>query len=397
MKWWPTKEQPHPKTALVLPGGGARAAYQVGVLRAIARLLPKHSPTPFPIITGTSAGSINATALAIHALNFRKGVIRISRVWENFHVQQVFRADTLGLARNSLHWLATLVLGGLGKYNPNALLDRAPLEPLLQRSLPCHKIREAIDSGALQALGITANGYTSGHSVTFFQGIDSLQAWDRERRIGIPAEITIDHLLASSAIPFIFAAVRLGQEYFGDGSMRQIAPLSPAVHLGANKILVVGIRKKQNDGDLELDNMCYPSLAEVAGNVLNSIFLDSLDTDLERLERINKTISLIPDRRLEQGGITLRPIEVLNISPSVSIDKIADRHAKLLPRPLQFFMRGVGAYGGHGASLLSYLLFEREFCRDLIALGFHDAMAVQEDIRAFLDISEDATSYTCKS
>ena len=396
MKWWPTKEEPHPKTALVLPGGGARAAYQVGVLRAIARLLPKRSPTPFPIITGTSAGSINATALAIHALDFRKGVIRISRVWENFHVNQVFRADSLGLARNSLHWLATLTLGGLGKYNPSALLDRAPLEPLLQRSLPCHLIQEAIDSGALHALGITANGYTSGHSVTFFQGADSLQTWDRERRIGIPAAITIDHLLASSAIPFIFSAIRLEQEYFGDGSMRQIAPLSPAVHLGANKILVVGIRKKQNGDDHKGRELCYPSLAEVAGNVLNSIFLDSLDTDLERLARINKTISLIPDRRLEQGGITLRPIEVLNISPSVSIDEIAEHHAKLLPRPLQFLMRGLGAYGGHGASLLSYLLFEREFCRDLIALGFHDAMAVQEDIKAFLSIEENPSGQACK-
>lgn len=390
MLWWSKKEQPDLKTALVLPGGGARGAYQVGVLRAIAHLLPKDAPTPFPIITGTSAGSINATALAINAGHFRKGVLLINRVWGNFHVDQVFRADTLGLTRTGTHWLAALMLGGLGKRNPVSLLDRAPLVPLLQHYLPCDRIQDAIDSGALHALGITANSYDTGHSVTFFQGVDSLEPWDRQRRVGYPARITIDHLMASSAIPFMFSAVKIGNEYFGDGSVRQIAPLSPAVHLGANKILVVGIRKRLTGPEDHRKRRDYPTLAEIAGNILDSIFLDSLYTDLERLQRINKTISLIPDRRLEQGGVSLRPLDVLTISPSQSIDKIAERYVHLLPKPLIFLLRGVGAMGGHGATLISYLLFEKQFCRELMALGFRDAMARREDITQFLELEEPA-------
>ncbi len=384
MFWWLKKEQAPPMIALVLPGGGARAAYQVGVLRAVARLLPRDAPLPFPIVTGTSAGSINATALAIHARTFRKGVLRISRVWENFHVNQVFRADTLGLLKTGAHWLAALAVGGLGRYNPYALLDRSPLYPLLNRYIPTERIQEAIDAGVLRALAVTASSYKTGHSVTFYQGVAELAPWNRQRRLGRPAQITIDHLMASSAIPFIFSAVRIGNEYFGDGSMRQIAPLSPAVHLGADRLFVVGIRKQYNGEDDEEEDARYPTLAEIASNVLSSIFLDSLDTDLERLERINKTISLIPDRRLEQGGVALRPIEVLAISPSQSIDRIAARHAHLLPPALRYLLRGVGAYSRHGATLLSYLLFERAFCRDLIALGYHDAMARRDDILRFL-------------
>ncbi len=384
MFWWLKKEQAPPRIALVLPGGGARAAYQVGVLRAVARLVPKDAPLPFPIVTGTSAGSINATALAIHAHQFRKGVLRISRVWENFHVDQVFRADTLGLVKTGAHWLAALLVGGLGRYNPYALLDRSPLYPLLERYIPTERIQEVIEAGHLRALAVTATSYKTGHSVTFFQGVPGLEPWDRQRRVGKPARITIDHLMASSAIPFIFSAVRIGNAYYGDGSMRQIAPLSPAVHLGADKIFVVGIRKPYNGEEDDGEDAAYPTLAEIASNVLSSIFLDSLDTDLERLERINKTISLIPDRRLEQGGIALRPIDVLVISPSQSIDRIAERHAHLLPPALRYLLRGVGAYSRHGATLLSYLLFERAFCRDLIALGYHDAMARKDDILRFL-------------
>ncbi len=394
MLWWTKKEQPDLKTALVLPGGGARGAYQVGVLSAIARLIPKDAPTPFPIITGTSAGAINATALAINANHFRRGVMRISKVWGNFHVDQVFRSDTLGLTRTGLHWMTALLLGGMGKRNPVALLDRAPLAPLLSRYLHCDMIQDAINSGALHALGITANSYSSGHSVTFFQGTDSIAPWDRKRRMGYPARITINHLMASSAIPFMFSAIKIANEYYGDGSMRQIAPLSPAVHLGANKILVVGIRKKLGAPDNNRAQVVYPTMAEIAGNILDSIFLDSLDADLERLERINNTISLIPDRRLEQEGVTLRPLDVLTISPSKSIDKIAGRYVHLLPKPLKFLLKGVGALGGHGSTLVSYLLFEKQFCRELMALGFKDAMAAQEDIKNFLELEERAQDET---
>lgn len=383
---WRTKKQPPPKIGLVLPGGGARAAYQVGVLRALARILPKDAPTPFKVITGTSAGSINATALAINADHFRRGVMHISRVWKNFHVGQVYRSDALGVTKNGAHWLAAMALGGLGRFNPHALLDRSPLTPLLEHSLPCAGISQAIDNGHLHALGVTVSNYGSGRSVTFYQGHESIEPWGREGRIGRPAAITVDHLLASSAIPLIFPSVKLGSEYYGDGTIRQTAPLSPALHLGAERLLVVGIRRKSTE-DLPMDSdPGYPTVAQVTGHILNSIFLDSLDTDLERLERINRTISLIPGRRLVQGGITLRPVEVLAITPSRSIDEIAELHAHLLPRTLRYLLKGVGAMRGRGSTLLSYLLFEKAYCRALITLGYHDAMHHRDEIEHLLDI-----------
>jgi len=380
--------KPESKIGLVLPGGGARAAYQTGVLRAIAHLMPKGAQNPFKIITGTSAGAFNATALAIHAQDFRKGVLLINKVWKNFHVDHVFRADTLGVMRKGGHWLLTLMGGGLGRYNPDALLDREPLNELFRAYLPCERIQPAIDSGALHALGITASSYRTGHSVTFFQGHKGILPWDRQRRVGVPAMIDVQHLLASSAIPFIFAAERINNEYFGDGSIRQIAPISPALHLGADKVLVVGIRKEEAElGSLE-HNGHYPSLAEIAGHILDSIFLDSLDVDIERVQRINKTLSLIPDGQLEQGGIKLRPVEFLTISPSRRIDLIAKRHDGSLPLALRFLLRGIGAYGHHGATLLSYLLFEQAYCRELIALGYKDAMQQRDEILKFLDIED---------
>lgn len=397
MKWLFGSEPAKPKIGLVLPGGGSRAAYQVGVLRAIAKLLPKNSPSPFAVITGTSAGSINATALAIHARDFRKGVLRIGRVWKNFHSHQVFRTDAPGIARTGIHWLAALTLGGLGKYNPSSLLDRSPLRKLLQRSLAFESIQESIDSGVLHAVGISASCYTSGQSVVFFQGNDVLEPWDKGKRAGVRSAITIDHLLASSAIPLVFAATRINNRYFGDGSMRQISPLSPALHLGADRLFVVGIRKPGNHDVTEDQPATYPSIADIASHILNSIFLDNLDPDLERLERINKTISLIPNRRLESGGVALRQVDVLTIAPSDDIGEIAQRHAHLLPRSLRFLLRGIGAVGNHSSTLLSYLMFEKAFCRELIALGYRDAMAAKNEILQFLDTNAEVVNEVVKA
>ena len=372
-----------PRIGLVLPGGGARAAYQAGVLRAIAEIVPRHGPTPFKVIAGTSAGSFNAAALAIHADDFRRAVLLINKVWLRFRAEQVFRADSLGLARSGLHWLLMLLAGGLGRYNPNALLDRSPLNELLERYLPVERIQSSIDCGHLHALGITASSYRTGHSITFFQGHPSINQWDRESRLGRMARIGIDHLLASSAIPFVFSAVRLGDSYYGDGSIRQIAPLSPALHLGADRLLVIGNRKHRPEPAYE-GPPHYPSMADIAGHVLDSIFLDSLEPDIERLERINRTLGLIPDHRLEQGGVTLRRVGIMHISPSRRIDHIAQRHGRCLPASLRFFLKGIGAYSEQGATLLSYLLFERPYCRELIELGYHDAMRHRQALGVFL-------------
>jgi len=374
-----------PRIGIILTGGGARAAYQVGVLRAIADLLPRDAGNPFPIICGTSAGAINAVALAADASNFRRAVLRLQAVWKNFHVDQVYRADPLGVLRNSTKWIAAALTGGLGR-EPVALLDSAPLRALLEARVDFDAIQDRIDAGDLYALAITCSGYTSGQSVCFYQGAPGVVPWRRARRIGVPMPISLDHLIASAALPFIFPAQRIHREYFGDGSMRQIAPVSPALHLGADRVLVLAVGRQladhQHPERVKVEG--YPTLAEVAGHALNSIFLDSMEVDLERLQRINKTLSLIPPEVLAKSSTPLRQVDFMVISPSEEIDRLAIRHASLLPPAVRFLFRGVGATQRGGATLLSYLLFERPFCRELIALGYRDAMARKENLLGFL-------------
>ena len=378
--------QPPKKTGLLLAGGGARAAYQVGMLKAISTLLPRKAGNPFQVISGTSAGAINGTALAIYSSNFHTAVHRLVSVWENFHAERVFRTDPWGVMLTGSRWLAAMMFGGLGKYNPHSLLDRSPLSELLQARLAFDRIQTAIDEGHLHALGVTCSGYISGQSVTFYQGSPMIPPWHRARRIGYPAKIGLPHILASSAIPMVFSAVKIDHEYFGDGSMRQIAPISPALHLGADRILIVGARDQPYDPSL-IKSDAYPSLAQIAGHVLNSIFIDSLEADLERLSRVNKTVSLIPSHHLTEGNTTLRHVDVLVITPSQELDEIAARHAKLLPRTIRFLLKRIGATTPNGANLVSYLLFEREYCRELISLGYHDALARKDEILAFLDLA----------
>ncbi len=378
------KDQNKPKVGLILAGGGARAAYQVGVLKAISEFTPRKARNPFPIICGTSAGAINGAVLAVHANRFTLGVRRLVRVWRNFRVSHVFRDDALGIVKSGGHWLIAMMLGGLGRYNPYALLDREPLEALLKRHVPCEFIQDSIDSGALTAFSVTVAGYSSAQSVIFYQGMNGLAPWRRVRRIGVRTKITTDHLLASSAIPFVFNAVKLHREYFGDGSMRQNAPISPALHLGADRVMVIGVRRDDGPEPERIKTVGYPSLAQVAGFVLDSIFLDSLETDLERVKRINKTIGLIPSHHLEEHSVPLRPIDVLVISPSEDIQKIAERYVGELPWTIRLLLRGVGALNRNGSDLISYLLFEKGYCRELIALGYRDTMARKDEVKAFL-------------
>ena len=373
------------KTALILTGGGARAAYQVGVLKAIAEFLPRRAQNPFAVISGTSAGAFNAVTLAINARRFRTGVQYLDNVWKNFRAQDVYRSDPIGVLANSVRWFAGLILSTLGsnKLNRVSLLDNRPLAEMLDRALPDGKIQESIDAGLLHALNITASGYGSGHSVNFYQSADGIQPWMRARRMGVATQIEAKHLLASSAIPFIFPAVHINREFFGDGSMRQIAPISPALHLGASRVLIIGTGRHEGvpAGREQMDD--YPSLARIAGHALDSIFLDSLEVDIEFLQRINHTIGLLPDEMHQHTS--LRSIEVLVISPSQPIEKIAGRYAKNLPWPIRFLLRGVGAMRRSGANLVSYLLFDKDFCRALIDLGYQDAVKQKQEILDFLN------------
>ena len=372
------------KTALVLAGGGARAAYQAGVLQALKEILPDPKANPFPVICGTSAGAVNAGALAVYADDFGRAVDNLLEVWRNFEPHHVYRADFPGAAANSAKWIMGLFFGAFFRNKRISLLDNRPLASLLGRYLNFDRIERNIEAGHLDAVSITCSGYTSGQSCSFFQGISELSGWKRSQRIGIKTRLTVQHLMASSAIPFVFPPYHLNREYFGDGSMRQVAPVSPALHLGADRIFVIGTAKIRNESPDRTRGDLFPSLAQIAGHVMNSIFLDSLAVDIERLERINKTVSCVPPEALRKMGLTLHHVDVLVLTPSEPLDAIAVDHVGNLPWTIRFMLRTVGAMRRGGANLASYLLFEPTYCRKLIELGYNDTLKRREEVEAFI-------------
>jgi NTE family protein len=371
-----------PRAGLVLTGGGARAAYQVGVVKAVRDILGNPVKNPFPIVCGTSAGAINAATLAVFADNFSRAVGNLLEVWEHMRCEHIYRTDPWHIMRTGARWLGAMML--VSRRNPISLLDSAPLRAMLERNLAFARIQDHIDSGALYAVCVTASGYTSGQSVSFFQGGSGLEGWERNQRIGAAVPLSLDLLLASSALPFIFPAVKFHREYFGDGSMRQIAPVSPALHLGADRILIVGTGRQSADQARARSNT-YPSLAQIAGHALNSIFLDSLAVDIERMERINRTVQLIPPEKLTGSAVQLRPVKVLFITPSQPIERIAARFLHELPATIRFILRPTGALNRSGSNLASYLLFEEPFCRALIDLGYEDTVSREAEVKELFE------------
>ena len=371
------------RTALVLGGGGARAAYQVGVLLAIRELRGESTENPFPILCGTSAGAVNVATLSCNAGNFRAAVDALAEVWRNMHAGHIYRADPIGVAASGGRWLAALLLGWAIGRSPRSLLDNRPLRKLLTQRLDFRNIERSIRKGRLYAVSITASGYTTGDGISFFQAHPEVGTWRRTQRAGCRAALSVDHLMASSAIPFLFPAVHLNREYCGDGSMRQLAPISPAIHLGAEKILIVGVGQP-NDLAQRQSSRTYPTLAQIAGHALSSIFLDSLAVDVERMERINRTLSKIPDDLSATGEIPLRPLRSLIITPSERLDYLAARHVDALPVAVRTLLRGLGATHRRGGVLTSYLLFEGSYTGALIDLGYKDAMARRFEVEGFL-------------
>ncbi|WP_345063334.1 patatin-like phospholipase family protein [Acidovorax lacteus] len=394
-------------TALVLSGGGARAAYQVGVLRALARMQAECTPAtvpalraqeaPFGIVVGTSAGAINSAAVACRADAFGDAVADLAQVWGNFHADQVYEADAWGVIRSGAHWITALSAGWAfarwRKLKPRSLLDNTPLASLLRELVPMERLPTMFARKHLGALAVTASSYSNGQHMTFYSSATPIEPWVRPQRQAVPGFLSHDHLLASSAIPFIFPARRLthagATTWFGDGSMRQTAPLSPAMHLGADRLLVVGAGRAQEAPAEQLPERRYPSMAQIAGHAMASVFLDTLAVDIERLERVNRVLSLMsPAARAETPWKTVR---CLVVSPSQRIDDIAARHLEALPRPVRALLGGIGvARQGartQGAALASYLLFEAPFTQELMALGEADAQARRQEILDFMDWS----------
>jgi len=370
-------------TALVLPGGGARGAFQVGVLKALAVILPRAGANPFSVISGTSAGAINSVVLASRAARLRSAVAELEHVWANFRCHHVYKTDHLTMLKTSLHWLSSMVLGGWLVGTPKSLLDNAPLRELLSRNVHFSKIRQSIDNGHLEAIAITAAGYESARSTSFFEAADHWRDWDRTRRLGKRVDLNLDHLMASIAVPMIFPPQAIGNEYFGDGAMRQATPLSPAVHLGADRILVVGIRDETGEKEpTELGPP--PSLGKIAGYMLDTLFMDGLYSDLERITRINELIDAVPESDRSGALTEVRPIDMMLIVPSEDLKEIAIRHRHELPLAIRALLRGVGGKNGGASKLLSFLLFEKAYTRELIALGYRDAMKVKDELRDFV-------------
>lgn len=376
------KNKSSDKTGLLLSGGGARAAYQVGVLKAISELCPNQKENPFHLISGTSAGSINAVALASHEGSFKEAVSRIDGVWSNFELHHVFKADARCLLGRILKWFTSRILPfGIGGSTPPSMLDNTPLRELLDKNIDFDGISRQIESGNLGALSLNTSSYTNGESITFFDSAHKVEEWSRAYRAGIEQKITLDMLMASSSIPVLFPPVKIGNEYYGDGSMRQTSPLSPLVHLQAKKIFIIGVRKRASEPHLETKKSVYPSMARIAGYVMDTLFLNSLDSDIERLCRINAMTDKLPAKHNKFSRI-----EHLIISPSEDLAEIAASMFHTLPHSFRWGLKLLGMNKGGNRKFVSYLMFNKPFCRRLIDLGYKDAMDRQSEIMEFLEI-----------
>ena len=365
---------PEPRhLGLVLTGGGARSAYQVGVLKGIADLLRRGSACPFPIITGTSAGAVSAVALASDAAHFRRSVFAIERVWRDFRVHQVFKADAVSMLRSGLHWFLAFLTGGWLVQPPHSLFDNSPLWDLLREHLHFDGIPRSLYKTHLHAIGISATCYGDADSVTFFAAEPGAEPWKRVYRKGVRANLTLDHLMASLAIPFLFRPVLLNDAYYGDGAMRQTSPLSPAILLGAKRLLIIGVNDPVPTGAPPLRPPIEPTFSQMFGFMLDSLFMDTMNASLERVNRYNESADM-------------KPIDTLVIMPTRDVNEVARRHVDELPRALRTLLRALGAHNSPNSLLLSYLLFERGFTREMIEMGYEDAKARSGEIRDFLQL-----------
>ncbi len=365
--------------ALVLSGGGARGAYQAGVLNATseiaAKLGVKH---PFEIFTGASAGAINASFLASQSENFVQATENLANLWGTIEAEQVFRSDALSLGKIGFKWMRDLPLGGLTGFSPGpSLLDTTPLRELLQNHVDFTKIQSNLQNGVFKALAITAVDYHSSMAATFTQAEDHVKMWVRSRRFSERCVINTDHIMASSAIPLLFPPIEIDGRHYGDGCLRNNAPLSPAIHLGARKILVVGVRRQTDVVAPRQKHAPTPTLARVINTLLNAVLLDGIELDVDRLKKINQFMTKIPTELHDQ--VNFRKVDFVWIHPSIDIGQLAYDHAHKLPRFIRYLLRGLGP-SEDSKEVISYLLFDPIFCQKLMEAGYEDAMKKKEDI-----------------
>lgn len=374
---------PYGGVSFVLSGGGARAAYQVGVLRHIAQRVPDLS---VPVITGVSAGAINAICLAAHRGDFREASAALTDAWLTLTTSRVFRTTPPSMAANALRWAGRLASGGTALApRVRGLLDTSPLRRFLEGVVEPSGVREKIEAGRLRAFGVSATSYHTGLAVTWVEAAEQVPMWERAERRSLRVRVGIEHVMASSAIPLLFPAVRIDGEYFGDGSIRQAHPLAPAVHLGARRILAISSRYRRSGREArEPVVRGYPPPAQIIGLLFNSIFLDSLDTDSARLARVNHLLARIPAGKRED--LALRPVDLLVLRPSRDLGKLAVGHEARLPRALRYLVRGLGVRGTRSADFLSYLLFEKAYLGELIHMGEQDAEREWKRIARFLEV-----------
>ena len=374
------------KLGLVLPGGGARGAYQVGVLKAFLEISQKKSQSPFKIISGTSAGAINAAFLASEAHMFDHSVASLLDVWSNFTSNKVYKTDPVTMLKSSLHWFFTIISGGFLIPNPTSLLDNQPLKNLLKETIRFSDIQNNIQSSIIESLAVTSASYMSRKSCTFFQSNSNTNDWQKTHREGKTSQINLNHLMASVALPLIFPAVRIGDEYFGDGAMRQATPLSPAIRLGAEKLMIISAKETDDRFQFNNPGEQYPSFAKIAGYMLEALFLDGLYSDIERLDRVNHIIRNSGDIEVKTDNKTMRYIDYIVISPSEDLNEIAQKHYNQMSLSIRLLLQGLGLLKDSKSELLSFLLFEAAYTTELIDLGYRDGIRKREEIMDFMNI-----------
>ena len=376
---------------LVMTGGGARGAYQAGVLKRIGEIKSVHEyGNPFPIIGGSSAGAVNGCGLAVGCDEFSLVTRVLARLWAELRPSDIFRCDAFSQARNSITWILDLSFGAVvGGGNARSLLDATPLRHFLSAHLDCDRIQQNIKRGHLYALAISATNYNSGKSYLFIQGVKGHPMWNRSRRVTLSTKITTDHVCASAAIPLVFQPVRLktarGTAFFGDGCLRLQQPLSPVIRLGAERVFGIGARGQSLEHQEETTSDTEPSLAQVMGVIFNVMFLDHLATDIEHLDRLNK---LLREGQISQAGIEgcekMRPLATFLITPSVDLSELAKQHQKDMPYLIQYFVNGLGRDAASCSDLMSYLLFTPKYTRALIDIGYNDADRRIDEIEDFI-------------